>query len=66
MVRPLYGVSLLQDKIVNGIIDTLKTTGAGVSGWWLSVSGWLPEVVSLGVGIATLVYLVIKIYKELK
>jgi len=48
------------------IVDTLKTTGAGVSGWWLSISGWLPEVVSLGVGFATLVYLVIKIYKELK
>ena len=48
------------------VIDTLKTTGAGMSGWWLSVSGWLPEVVSLGVGIATLVYLSIKIAKELK
>ena len=48
------------------MIDTLKTTGAGVSGWWLSVSGWLPEVVSLSVGIATLVYLIIKIRKELK
>ena len=48
------------------MIDRLKTTGAGMSGWWLSVSGWLPEVVSLGVGFATLVYLVIKIYKELK
>ena len=48
------------------IVDTLKTTGAGVSGWWLSISGWLPEVVSLGVGFATLVYLIIKIYKELK
>ena len=47
------------------MVDTLKTTGAGVSGWWLSVSGWLPEVVSLSVGIATLVYLVIKIRKEL-
>ena len=47
------------------MIDTLKTTGAGVSGWWLSVSGWLPEVVSLSVGIATLVYSVIKIRKEL-
>ena len=47
------------------MIDTLKTTGAGVSGWWLSVSGWLPEVVSLSVGIATLVYLIIKIRKEL-
>jgi hypothetical protein len=48
------------------MIDTLKTTGAGVSGWWLSVSGWLPEVVSLSVGIATLIYLIIKINKELK
>ena len=47
-------------------IDTLKTTGAGISGWWLSVSGWLPELVSLSVGIATLVYLVVKIYKEVK
>jgi len=26
----------------------------------------LPEVVSLGVGVATLLYLTIKIYKELK
>ena len=47
------------------MIDTLKTTGAGVSGWWLSISGWLPGVVSLGVGVATLVYLIIKIRKEL-
>ena len=47
-------------------IDTLKTTGAGISGWWLSVSGWFPELVSLSVGIATLVYLVVKIYKEVK
>jgi|TARA_R100001530_G_scaffold78122_1_gene54637 hypothetical protein len=48
------------------IVDTLKTTGAGVGGWWLSISGWLPEVVSLCVGIATLVYLIVKITKELK
>jgi hypothetical protein len=48
------------------MLDTLKTTGAGIGGWWLSVSGWLPEVVSLMVGIATLLYLVIKISKELK
>jgi len=47
-------------------IDTLKTTGAGVGGWWLSVSGWLPDIVSLLVGIATLVYLILKIAKELK
>ena len=51
---------------MSSIIDTLKTTGAGVSGWWLSVSNWLPEIVSLCVGIATLTYLIIKIKKELK
>ena len=48
------------------MIDTLKTTGAGMGGWWLSISGWLPEIVSLSVGIAPLVYLIIKIKKELK
>ena len=48
------------------ILDTLKTTGAGMGGWWLSVSGWFSDIVSLLVGIATLVYLVIKIVKELK
>ena len=48
------------------MIDTLKTTGAGVSGWWLSISGWFPELRSLSVGIATLIYLIIKIKKELK
>ena len=48
------------------MIDTLKTEGIGLGGWWLSISGWLPGLVSLGVGIATLVYLIIKIKKELK
>ena len=48
------------------IFETLKTEGIGLSGWWLSVSGWLPDVISLMVGTATLVYLVIKIKKELK
>ena len=46
--------------------ETLKTTGAGLGGFWLSLWGWLPEVVSLSVGIATLVYLIIKIRKELR
>ena len=48
------------------MLDTLKTTGAGMGGWWLSISGWLPEVVSLSGGVATLVYLIIKIRKELR
>ena len=48
------------------ILETLKTEGIGISGWWLSVSGWLPGVVSLMVCMATLTYLIIKIRKELK
>ena len=46
--------------------ETLKTTGAGRGGCWLSLWSWLPEVVSLAVGIATLVYLITKIRKELR
>ena len=48
------------------IFETLKTEGIGISGWWLSISGWLPGLISLSVGIATLIYLIIKIKKELK
>ena len=48
------------------MIDTLRTEAIGLSGWWLSISGWLPEVISIGVGMATFMYLLIKIYKELK
>ena len=46
--------------------ETLKTTGAGLGGFWISLWEWLPEVVSLAVGIATLIYLIVKIGKELK
>ena len=46
--------------------ETLKPTCAGMGGFWLSLWGWLPEAVSLAVGIATLVYLVTKIRKELR
>ena len=47
------------------MIDTLKTSATGLSGFWLSMWTWLPDVVSLLVGLATLTYLVIKIGKEL-
>ena len=48
------------------MIDTLKTTGAGMGGFCISLWNWIPEVVSLSVGMATLVYLLIKISKELR
>ena len=47
-------------------IDTLKTSGIGMGGFWLSLWNVLPDVVSLLVGITTLFYLVVKIRKELK
>ena len=48
------------------MLDTLRTTGAGLGGFWLSMWNALPDIVSLCVGCATLIYLVIKIKKELK
>ena len=47
-------------------LETLKTSGIGIGGWWLSISGWLSGIVSLLVGVATLIYLIIKIKNELK
>ena len=48
------------------MVDTLRTASAGVAATWINCFGWLPEIVSVAVGLATLVYLVIKIKKELK
>ena len=46
--------------------DTLKTTAAGTGGFWLSMWEMLPDLVSLAIGVATLVYLILKIRKEAK
>ncbi len=46
--------------------EVYRTCGVSFSGIWLSISGWLPEVVSFFVAVATLMYLIIKIKKELK
>ena len=51
---------------MDGMLDTLKTAGAGVTATWINCFKVLPEIVSVSVGIATLVYLIIKIRKELK
>ena len=49
-----------------GTMDTLKTSTIGLGGFWLSLWNALPDIISVLVGIATLVYLIIKIIKELK
>ena len=46
--------------------DTLRTAGVGLGGSWIGFLGWFPELVSIFVGLATLVYLVLKIRNEMK
>ena len=45
--------------------DTLKTITVGAGGSTIGFFNWFPELVSAIVGIATLVYLVLKIKNEL-
>ena len=45
--------------------DTLKTVSVGAGGSTIGFFNWFPELVSIVVGFATLVYLVIKIKNEL-
>ena len=45
--------------------DTLKTSFVGLGGSTIGFFNWFPELVSAVVGIATLVYLVLKIKNEL-
>jgi len=47
-------------------LDTLKTGGIGIGTWWLTVSGWPPDLVSVCVGITTIAYLLLKIVKEIR
>tara|TARA_R100001082_G_C4360244_1_gene158958 strand:+ start:2157 stop:2303 length:147 start_codon:yes stop_codon:yes gene_type:complete len=46
--------------------DTLRTAGVGMGGFWISFMEMVPPVVSLLVGVATFIYMCIKIFKEIK
>ena len=48
------------------MIDSLKTTSAGVGGMVISWMEWLPIVVRVLVGSATFIYICLKIYKLMK
>ena len=48
------------------MIDTLKTSCAGVGGFVLTFMEWLPDMIRLGIGIATLAYMIVKLRKEMK
>ena len=45
--------------------DTLKTSAVGLTGSALTGLGILPDIVSVAVGIVTIVYLLVKIRSEL-
>ena len=47
-------------------MDSVKPVGAGVSATWVTCLGILPEIVSVFVGLATLVYLYFQIKKIMK
>ena len=46
--------------------DTLKTTAGGFGIVAIGTLGILPDVISIGVGMVTIIYFCIKIYKEIK
>jgi len=45
--------------------DTLKTTAIGIGSAGIISLGMLPDIVSVGVGVVTIVYFCIRIYKEI-
>ena len=48
------------------MIDSLRTTSAGVGGMVVTWMEWLPMVVRILVGVATFIYICLKIYKLMK
>tara|TARA_Y100000593_G_C4217680_1_gene290093 strand:- start:399 stop:560 length:162 start_codon:yes stop_codon:yes gene_type:complete len=48
------------------MLDSLRTTTAGVSGMIVTWMEWLPMVVRILVGTATFVYIIVKIVREIK
>ena len=48
------------------MVDTLKTMSVGAGGFGVQFMSMLPEMVKVAVGIVTAVYMVLKIYKELR
>tara|TARA_R100001594_G_scaffold37235_2_gene67324 strand:- start:1326 stop:1472 length:147 start_codon:yes stop_codon:yes gene_type:complete len=48
------------------MVDSLKTTSAGVGGMVVSWMEWLPIAIRVLVGAATFIYICLKIYKLMK
>ena len=48
------------------MIDSIKPLLAGVGGVTVTWLEWLPSVIRVLVGLATFIYICVRIYKELK
>ena len=48
------------------MLDSLKTISVSVTGIGVTWIEWLPVAVRVGVGIATIIYIGVKTYKEYK
>ena len=48
------------------MIDSLKTVATGVGGITITWIEWLPVIIRVAVGIATIIYIGVKTYKEYK
>lgn len=47
------------------MLDTLKTAAVGSGSFIMQFVGMVPDMVKVGVGIATILYLAVKIKKEM-
>ena len=47
------------------MVDTLKTASVGAGGFMVQFISMVPEMVKVAVGVATLIYMILKIKKEL-
>ena len=48
------------------MIDTLKTSSAGVGGLVLTFMEWIPDIARVAIGAVTLAYMVFKLIKAMK
>ena len=48
------------------MIDTLKTSCAGIGGLALTFMEWIPDIARVAIGAVTLAYMVFKLIKAIK
>jgi hypothetical protein len=46
--------------------ESLKTTAIGTGSMWIQVMNWLPDAISIVIGLMTIIYLYGKIRNEFK